>query len=682
MALCNVTGVFLDPQSGAIVTGTVRFNIETPTIDSGGNAIVPREITTSTDSNGAWDLDIIQGISGILTFDALPASGAPIVKYTFSLVIPADTSATFSECWADSLTFGGQPNNNNALNALLPDQAGHAGEFLTTDGTNTSWDTPSGGGITSLNGLSVSTQGFATGTSGSDFNISSLTATHTFNLPIASATVSGKLSTTDWSMFNAKQDGISVTGENYLTKSGAVLTAHPVDLSGSNVTGNLPVSHLNGASGATSSTFWRGDGTWGTPAGGGGTSTLTNAHIFVGNASNVATDVAVTGDIGITNTGLTSITSGVIINSDLSASAAIAFSKFAALPANQFLIGNGSNVAVASGGITGGSDVTGITFSGSTVSFAVGTVQGHSLQTGYTVAGSIVQRDGTGGTGLDHIDMNPADGQITGATLISGPSAAWSIDLSVGHILDASVVVIDFNKQQLYNESSGLALDWANQTLTDSDGLPSQDWFGRILYDAGSSSSVAYDERALYDSSNEYSIKWESRVLYDSTSSLSASYGARTLHSIDGTTQFYWGDNTGLTVSQGFVNIGGITTLAYGVPLVYKTITNVAITATVTNNFTTTNAAVTGQYRVSMSAIVSNAGATGTFACTVNWNDGTARTAAAFTALSLTSTATHGEFVTSFFANVNTTISITTTFTAPTGSPNVKLYATLELIRQ
>jgi microcystin-dependent protein len=52
-----------------------------------------------------------------------------------------------------------------------------------------------GGGISSLGGLTASTQTFATGTSGTNFAISSSTSTHTFNLPDASTTARGVVTT-------------------------------------------------------------------------------------------------------------------------------------------------------------------------------------------------------------------------------------------------------------------------------------------------------------------------------------------------------------------------------------------------------------------------------------------------------------------------------------------------------
>lgn len=59
-------------------------------------------------------------------------------------------------------------------------------------------------GLTALNGLTEQVQFLGTGTSGSDFNISSATNTHTFNIPTASSTKRGLLSAADWTTFNAK----------------------------------------------------------------------------------------------------------------------------------------------------------------------------------------------------------------------------------------------------------------------------------------------------------------------------------------------------------------------------------------------------------------------------------------------------------------------------------------------
>ena len=83
--------------------------------------------------------------------------------------------------------------------------------------------------------------------------------------------------------------------------------------------------------------------------------TLANTQILVGNASNVAAAVALSGDATIANTGALTIANSAVTDAKVSASAAIAYSKLAALPDSQILVGSALNVPTATA-VTG--DVT------------------------------------------------------------------------------------------------------------------------------------------------------------------------------------------------------------------------------------------------------------------------------------------------------------------------------------
>ena len=121
--------------------------------------------------------------------------GTSIDLYVTALAVP-QTSLTITDRLAIRVYV-----THSGRTITLHTQGTHLCQVITTFST----------GISALNGLTAQVQYFATGTAGTDFAINSATATHTFNLPTASATNRGALSTTDWTTFNNKANALSGT---------------------------------------------------------------------------------------------------------------------------------------------------------------------------------------------------------------------------------------------------------------------------------------------------------------------------------------------------------------------------------------------------------------------------------------------------------------------------------------
>ena len=109
-------------------------------------------------------------------------------------------------------------------------------------------------GLISLNNLTRQNQFFATGTSGTDFNISSATATHTFNIPSASATNRGLITTGSQTIagdksftgINSFDYGINYkTGASLANVSGYISQAYATSGTGAGSTLSLKISDGN-----------------------------------------------------------------------------------------------------------------------------------------------------------------------------------------------------------------------------------------------------------------------------------------------------------------------------------------------------------------------------------------------------------------------------------------------------
>jgi len=189
-----------DRTNALATTGAdVIVALATPPI--AGQVLIATSATTAEWGNASvstanltvGNLTVTDSITfGAVNFTA-PLSNVEVNNLTIHGTLVTDSSALVANLYAaksdvtNKLATTGAP---VVVSTAAP--PGGAGYVLTsTSATAADWELLSGTGIGSLNGLTANVQTFATGTSGISLNISSVGSTHTFNLPLAGATVTG-----------------------------------------------------------------------------------------------------------------------------------------------------------------------------------------------------------------------------------------------------------------------------------------------------------------------------------------------------------------------------------------------------------------------------------------------------------------------------------------------------------
>jgi hypothetical protein len=257
-------------------------------------------------------------------------------------------------------------------------------------------------GLTTLNGLTKQAQYFAVGSTGTDFAIVSSVDTHTFNLPTASASNRGALSSANWTTFNNKQDTITLTTTG--SSGAATFIANTLNIPnyGSALSGYLP---LTGGTLSTTNT----------------SETLRIVNGGTGYALYVQSNSYFQGDVSFQSVGnsLLKTVSGLLT---------------AAVAGTDYLTPTGSGAGLSgvvltttNQSIAGDKTFTGSsTFTGTGTGYTAITISA----TGSVSRGISVTSSGTSGAAIDAIGLSGANGLNSQAN--SGNSAIYGNNLGGG----------------------------------------------------------------------------------------------------------------------------------------------------------------------------------------------------------------------------------------------------------
>jgi hypothetical protein len=274
--LTYTSGVFTFTSAAALVSGTTIKTVNSNSLLGSG------DIAVGTVTN----------VSGTGSVNGLSLSGSVSVSGSLTL----------------SGTLSGITNSNLSGTAGI---------------TNANLATPTISGVQLGNNLATLTiSGPLTGTS---YNGSSAVS---IGIPQATSSVSGYLTSTDWTTFNNKTSntgtvtsvatagtvsGLTLTGGTITTSGTITLGGSISGLTNSNLSGTAGITNANLANSSVTVTAGTGMSGGGSVSLG-GTVTLTNAGVTaLTTSSGLSTNTSATGAVSITNTGVTSIVAGTNI---------------------------------------------------------------------------------------------------------------------------------------------------------------------------------------------------------------------------------------------------------------------------------------------------------------------------------------------------------------------------------